>query len=1233
MLKRLELVGFKSFADKTRFDFASGITGVVGPNGSGKSNVVDAVRWILGEQSAKSLRGGEMADVIFNGSSSRKSLGLAEVTVAFDNARRLLAVDADEVQLTRRVYRDGSGEYLVNGQAARLKDFKDIFLGSGAGTHGYTIIAQGRVDELLQASTRDRREIFDEAAGISRFKARKTETLRKLAAVKANVERSEDRLNGLDSQLRTLRIQASKAQKCKEYNDRLRELRIGQGIREYRELSGALDVEQYQLAALQTEVAGANRRTSELERAKRELEKEVERAETGLKHQEGRLADARKQIAEFDGTLKHERSATNSHEAKLLKLGRQWAELGYQIKALEADVARATVEAVAAETCLKNEQQTAHSAAETLTAAQGLMSQIARESEAGNSRLLELVREAADARSRETSSKTQVERLQNEYTRKRGQIEKSAAERRTLSKTLEDFSVADADVQTRLIATKERLGQLRGNREELTKRISRVQKILEEQRVRRGDLRGRIEILDNLEQSLEGLGTGVRFILQKIKAEQSQASKPPSTFNSILGLVADLLTVPHEVAGFVELALGETAQRFVVRSPGDRDALVSAIGDVPGRVGFVPYREPVTVESSTRSWSSHWHSTSRPSLSRFEHQLLSTQVKCVLAGLPHQLLGNVLLAGSLQEARELQAIDPEARIVTRAGELLEPDGTITTGPLKAEAGLVSRKSELRELREQYRALAEQIAITEIELSDVRRQLAEVEGVIAAVDSEIALLSDEAVNLKQKKERQQQQIEDLDEKVETLQFEIDNSEREIQNGEAAWIAAKLQAEEAEQASTVLKAKMAGLQREIRLAEEARDIAQRANTDAQVAFKSAKIEHEHAGKRLAQLDRDLRKKQTDAVALSRTEIRETREKLAESMMTMLRASAGQAYAYHEKEFRERLANELSTKLAMDRAARERMNEELDSLRAERDDKKNVTHTKEMTVRDLSSRRENIVNRIREDFGLDLAQHVQETDRQVQESELAGQEPEQGPIPAEAAIPELSAHEVQQEIEDLRRKVARLGSVNMEALEELARVEAEFNTIQAQHADLNAARKSLQDVIDAINADSRKLFTETLTAVRGYFQELFRKLFGGGQADIVLEDPSDVLESGIEITARPPGKELRSLSLLSGGEKTLTAIALLLAIFRNKPSPFCILDEVDAALDEANTARLAGVLREFLDQSQFIVVTHKKRTMAAADRLWGVTMQESGISRLLPMRFEDWPEEEGANSESAA
>ncbi|MBY0512486.1 MAG: AAA family ATPase, partial [Gemmataceae bacterium] len=353
-------------------------------------------------------------------------------------------------------------------------------------------------------------------------------------------------------------------------------------------------------------------------------------------------------------------------------------------------------------------------------------------------------------------------------------------------------------------------------------------------------------------------------------------------------------------------------------------------------------------------------------------------------------------------------------------------------------------------------------------------------------------------------------------------------------------------------------------------------------------------------------ELRKRRIEAIDAAAA-FDNARGRLADSQLAMLRATTGMADAYVEKESRERQAAALAAKAAADRAAREQTRDELDSLRSAWQGRQADAHARELAVHDLASRRDAAAARIREDYGLELAAVGPPADEEAPPAPLAAQ----------------------QEIDDLRKKLARLGSVNMEALEELARVEEEFTKTQAQHDDLNAARKSLQDIIDTINDDSRKLFTDTLNAVRGYFQELFRKLFGGGQADIVLEDPADVLETGIEITARPPGKELRSLSLLSGGEKTLTAVALLLAIFRNKPSPFCILDEVDAALDEANTARLAGVLRDFLDRSQFIVVTHKKRTMAAADRLWGVTMQESGVSRLLPMRFEDWPDDEAGES----
>jgi chromosome segregation protein len=1214
MLKRLELIGFKSFADKTRFDFASGITGIVGPNGSGKSNVVDAVRWILGEQSAKSLRGGEMADVIFNGSSSRKSLGMAEVTLTFDNSRRLLAVDADEVQFTRRVYRDGTGEYLINGTAARLRDFKDIFLGTGAGAGGYTVIAQGRVDELLQASTRDRREIFDEAAGISRFKAKKVETLRKLAVAETNLTRSKDRLDGLETQLRTLRMQAAKAQKYKEYSDRLRELRVGLGGREYRAMSAALEAEHRLLAELQVEVAGANQRTAELEKALRELDWEVSRSEEGLRHHEGRLADARQQIAGFEVTLKHERSDAAGYETEVLRIGRQRAELGNRTKAIEADAARAAADANAAEEHLAEEKQAAAAAAAASAAAADRVAELARELTAGQQRQYDLVAEAAAARTTATTNLAQVERLQHEYTRKLGEIEQHTARRSALAQTLDGLSRADADVQLRLTEARDRLGTLHAGRDDLADRGDRVQAALESLRVRQGDLRGRVGVLEELERTLDGLGAGVRAVLERLNAHrESRNPDPPlathhSPLDQVIGLVADLLAVPHEIAPMVELALGDAAQRFVVRSHESVDTVAALVADVPGRVGFVPLlasggREPPVGPEQTGGL--------RPRLASF--------ITSELPGLPDQLLGNVLLAESFADARRLAAMHPGCRVVSRGGDLLEPDGTLTVGPLKAEAGLVSRKSELRELREQFRALSDQVAATEVEFAELRRQADAADGVIEAVEAEIELLSSEAGDLQQKLARQRQQVEQIDETVELLRQESSLLEEEVRRGEAAWVEAKLHAEDAERSEEQLKERLAQLQVATRSAEAARDDAQQANTAAQVALSRAAAERDRARERAAQVEIDLRKRRVEAVDLAAAE-RTARDRLSECTLAMLRANAGQAEAFREKEHREQLAATLSEKAAADRAAREQVRDELQALRAGWQEKQAEAHAKELAVHDLESKRDAVAMRIREDYGIDLASVERE-------SGVGG--PESGVSEPPTPDPRLpTPAQMQTEIEELRRKLARLGSVNMEALEELTRIETEYHALKAQHDDLEVARRKLQDVIDAINADSRELFTTTLAAVRGYFQELFRKLFGGGQADVVLEDPSDVLGSGIEITARPPGKELRTLLLLSGGEKTLTAIALLLAIFRNKPSPFCILDEVDAALDEANTQRFAGVLREFLDLSQFIVVTHKKRTMACADRLWGVTMQESGISRLLPMRFEDWPDEQPAD-----
>ena len=1222
MLTHLELVGFKSFADKTRLDFSPGVTGVVGPNGSGKSNVVDAVRWVLGEQSAKTLRGGEMADVIFTGSATRRGLGLAEVTVGFDNSRRLLAVDADEVRVTRRVYRDGTGDYLINGQTSRLKDVRDVFLGSGAGAGGYTVIAQGRVDELLAASARDRREIFDEAAGISRFKARKAEALRKLLATESNLARSRDRLDGLDAQLRTLKLQASKAQKYQEYSGRLRDLRVGLAAREYRDLSAALEAEQAALAELTADAGGSADRAAALEQAVRDRGAEVDRLDAAVRQEEAGLADARQRIAGFEATARHERVTAAGHEAELVRLGRQRMTLGYRVRELEAEAAGAEVAAVAAEEHLRAAQQAAAAAEAELAAAAGRVATLDEQSQADRDRQFDLARRAGAARSRATAELAQVDRLQKEYTRKLGESDHAAARRTALAATLDGMSRADADLRARLGEARDRLSGLQAARDALAADAERAQKELEDLRVRQGDYRGRVEILEGLERSLDGVGAGVRVLLEATRSTEppigfhSGFRAPGSAFSQVVGLIADLLTVPREVADAVELALGDAAQRFVVADPAAVDALAAAAADLPGRVGFVPVRGQ---EAGDRRQQEGERSGFGPSAScLLPPDPLSSKVRCDhpgLAGLPDQLLGDVYLVPTLTEARRLAAGRPGCRFVTPAGELLEPDGTLTAGPVRSGAGLVSRKSELRDLRGRLAALAGAVAAAEAEVAALRRRADGLAGEQGAAESEIELLSDEAGDLQQALARQRQQVEQQDELLDLLRTETAGLEREVQRGEAGWLEAKTEADEAEAAADELGRRLAGLRAALAAAEADRDRCHQAHTAAQVAAGRAAADRDRAKDKAAQLAADRKNRKIEWIDAG-SNAHNARLRLRDADLTVLRAEAGLADSYREKEVRERRAADLGRDAVAARAARDATRDELDELRAGWQERQAAAHTRELAARELAARRDAVAARVREDYGLEVSSFEFGVSSQPTPADPADE-----PAQLETRNSKL---ETEEEIDDLKKKLARLGNVNLEALDELARVEAEHAGLKAQHDDLAAARKSLQEVIDAINAESRKLFSETLEAVRGYFQELFRKLFGGGQADIVLEDGADILEGGVDVTARPPGKELRSLSLLSGGEKTLTAVALLLAIFRAKPSPFCILDEVDAALDEANTARLAGVLREFLDRSQFIVVTHRKRTMAAADRLWGVTMQEGGVSRVLPMRFEDWPEE---------
>jgi chromosome segregation protein len=1226
MLKRLELVGFKSFAEKTLFDFSSGITAIVGPNGSGKSNIVDAVRWVLGEQSAKSLRGGEMADVIFQGSATRRSLGMAEVTMTFDNGGHTLAIEADEVQITRRVYRGGEGEYLINRQPSRLKDIKQLFLGSGAGTEAYSIIEQGRVDVMLQASTKERRGIFEEAAGISRFKAKKIETLRKLERTDLNLQRLKDIIEEVEKQLRSVKLQASKAQRYREYSERLKVLRIGIGLHDFHQLALKLGAEARLLEELRAELAVQDEKAKSWEADVRLIEETLSHLDAAVHEWESRLAAARQQIAAEETTLAHETALSADLEADLSRTRTALGELSARVAALAAAAGRAAEEWRTADSQCQAQRVGVRTLEDELESIDRRTNELHSQIEADKNDHVEQMRLLARLQNDAVSHKAHLDNLARECERLRHKSAKAAEHLASIDIELLELTEADTTLQTRLSTARQALGVLRQGREQLERTRDKTARQASDLRAERSGLASRIEVLAGLERSHEGLGSGVREVLDLL----GQPDAGP--WRCVRGMLADLLTVPREFAPLIDLALGDLAQRFLVDdAPVVDEAIQHRSQPFSGRVSFLPVRDDGLnprpsgdesrpnrlIESSqltrVRMPVSGDGSPAHPGVIA----LAATIVSCTDPELPHlpaQLLGRTLIVRDLQAAREIAAYTSGFRFVTLKGELLEADGTLTVGTHHAETGILSRKSELRELRDRSADVDARILAAESELETLRGRLAGMDSQIEQSQQEIDVLGEQTADLRSRIGQHRQRRDGLHEEVTLSRTEISGIENEIQGLQSAWQEARAEASRCEARVHELQERLRQADVELRAGEQRRHSRQEEATRAKVKLgqveerlTAVKAKHEHIESDLGQRRRERQE--------SELRLNTARSRLAESQRIMLHCSSTLAREYLDKEAAEKQLTTLTADREQRRHERQSLVERAQTIRADWRSRQEQAHARELEVNDLGHRRDTLTERLREDYQISL--------RLMGTGESAEAVGADGLPLTVTMMPDSQRPQAEEEITELRRKLGRLGSVNLDALQELTELEARGSALQTQFDDLIAAQRSLQEIIAKINTDSRKLFTESFNTIRGHFQELFRKLFGGGQADVVLEDELDILESGIEVIARPPGKELRSISLMSGGEKTMTAVALLLAIFRSKPSPFCILDEVDAALDEANIGRFTAVLREFLDRSQFIIITHSKRTMTVADVLYGITMQESGISKRVAVRFEDWQE----------
>ena len=1184
MLKALELVGFKSFADRTRFEFPPGITVVVGPNGSGKSNVVDAIKWVLGEQSVKSLRGQEMADVIFNGSGTRRPMNAAEITLTFNNADHRLALDTPEVSITRRVYRGGEGEYLINRIPGRLRDIRDLLSGTGLGTQAYSVIEQGKVDALLQSSARDRRIIFEEAAGISRFRAKKVEAIRRLERVEQNLLRLRDIVDEVESRLKSVRAQAGKARRYKEYSDRLQALRTQVAMVDWRRLGEKLAEHESALHDVTEQRNAANAAAEAAEARVAETDLAINDISEVVRQSEGRIAANRERIAGQEAAIEHERARLAELELEVARHRKQLVTVSARVGDLRQQV-QETVEAVqAAET---EHQQISLRLVEAERQLSDLIAELDRmriENQQRRAAYVEQMREAAALGNRIGALESQAEaaglareQAAAEAAANASLLAEAATAWAALEATRDRLAATAAAAEQDLSAAREAIAQLRTS-------LAERQHELDELRQRHTAAAERAALLEELERRQEGLTAGVKEVLEL-------ARERTAPFDAVCGMVADLLSVSVEIAPMIEIALGSAAQHLVV-SEGQslRDALRGETQRFSGRVGFL------WLDADCAKCAADHDLEGKPGVLGRADRFVETRPEH--ATLASRLLCRTWIVEKLSHALDLATAGADGQsFVTLNGEHLLGDGTLVVGPPHGVAGIISRRSQLKALRSEITEIECRMAAGRAAVTGCERELVSTQQRMDQAASAHRAAADAVAEHRVQLLAAEQQRTQWEQQRSAIERERACAEALHDQTTAALADARTRQATLEQSVAEMEAAQAALQTRLEELESQRQ--QRARETTQIKVELAKSEerlHNLHG-RLQQFEEN-RQERRRAVTESREQLGECARRAEGARWNILRAESEIAELYLRKESLAAETVALVNRREDLRTERGAVASESQRLRTKARKLEEKMHAEELAANEVRMQRTALADRLRDEYAIELAELEPAPDAEVQQGR----------------------DDVQQEIDELRRKINNLGNVNLEALEELEQLEGRHKTLFDQYTDLTNAKNSLEKIIGKINADSRRLFAETLEVVRGHFQQLFRDLFGGGHADIVLEDNVDILESGIEIVARPPGKEPRNISLLSGGEKTMTCVALLLAIFRSRPSPFCVLDEVDAALDEANIDRFTKVLKDFLAWTQFIIVTHSKKTMTAANTIYGVTMQESGVSRQVSVRFED-------------
>ena len=1179
--KSLELFGFKSFADRTKLVFEPGVTAIVGPNGVGKSNISDSIKWVLGEQSAKELRGGKMEDVIFNGTDSVQPVNIAEVSLVLSNEDRYLPVDYDEVIVTRRVFRSGESEYLLNKTQVRLKDIQDILLGTGIGTSSYSIAEQGKMDRVLNARPEDRREIFEEASGITKYKTKKKEALRKLEHTENNLLRLADIINEVKRQINSIERQAKKAEKYKEEFERLKDMDVKLSLRQYLDINQQKntkdkDFEQFKvqeaslaelLNAYTQELKSSRQKISQIDQELSDIRNRLVNAITTIDHNKSNISMNKERVGEI---ALNAASLTKEIEQIDLKTD----SLKNQIASMQQSIGGLKSEKDSKEAIVLQLQDKLHTLSAGTKDCESVMSQC---------KLNVMDNAANQSKIKNEVAKISADLISLSHRHRRLSAEKEA-QHTEISSCFDKSKNAELNLRQQQDKTLAQQTQLKDTQEKLkilNDKLAALNNITISCEKTLASLSSKLEILSSLQEKKEGLSEGVTAYLEMLKDSLQAKSE-------FVGVLVDIVKVKAGYERAVEVALGDELQSIVLKNDTEAVRAIDYLkSQSKGKASFL-------ILGRCRQ---------EKRLFNFAHAQADTDLMSFVdceescRELVSYLFDGIFFAENLQQALSMvkESKGRDMRVVTKDGSCVSYNRIIGGGIGTNEyTGIVGRKFKLEQISQEIEDLNAKIKEAAAQRVDLMSEIESTQRLLQEQDTAFRECEKSTASSHTQKQTLENELKKLQEEFSLVGLELEDilqQEQELKNRNAS-LKEKLESFESEHQS--LQDVILERQKTVEFNISEREKILVSFTEAKTGLTLLADKYAAQENTLSMVQDSLDKEYLN-LEKRKEQIREGAERIEFLNKETQRLQQENEILDQQKEQFNAKVTELEQQRYSHSVSQERAEEDVQEKQKEIDGLKNNISSLQVNTTELNYQASSIKDRILQVYKINLDEAATVT--------FDGSEDWQA----------ISA-----QVAEFKERIEKMGPVNLVAIDEHKELQERYEFLTAQQQDLLDAKESLHKAINRINRTTRTLFTETFDKIKEYFKEYFKLLFGGGAADIYLIDQADILESGIEIIVRPPGKKLQNISLLSGGEKALTSIALLFALFKVRPSPFCVLDEMDAPLDEANVDRFGRILKEFIKTSQFILITHNKKTISIANVLYGITMEKSGISKIVSVKF---------------